>query len=212
MLRRATIPWASDYNDFRGSEILIVPFCRVTIAIPSCLCRRIVYKTVIQLRINGVQYKSGRVREQRMDEHSHGGDPSYFAYVHWRCRHDDCYRAMQEYRNRAKNKVMVLPRAMSRRSRSPCWTRARAARHRGSDARARGGQYYTRGDAAGRDAAVQNLAERISNGLAAPRPAPEPVSQPPVAAPAMRPSGSGSTSRAWPRSAPATSRRRSAPT
>jgi hypothetical protein len=54
----------------------------------------------------------GREREQYMDEHNHGGEPSYFAYVHLHCRHDDCYGAMREYKSRPKSgegKVVQLP-------------------------------------------------------------------------------------------------------
>ena len=54
-----------------------------------------------------------REREQFMDEHNHGGAPSYFASVHLHCRHDGCYGAMREYKSpRSPPAPTALPSMM----------------------------------------------------------------------------------------------------
>lgn len=51
----------------------------------------------------------GRNREQFMEDHLHIGEPSYYAYVHIGCRHDDCFAAMQEYRQRLQDRRTAPP-------------------------------------------------------------------------------------------------------
>lgn len=56
----------------------------------------------------------GRTREQFMDEHNHAGAATYFAYVHLSCRHNECFAAMKEYKQRLQDRrsaplVVQLP-------------------------------------------------------------------------------------------------------
>jgi hypothetical protein len=41
-----------------------------------------------------------------MAKHTHGGDPTYYAYVHLKCRHPECQAAAVEYRDRLRQRRM----------------------------------------------------------------------------------------------------------